>query len=115
MRLLITASRNFHNLSKMLAAVQPFAEAGPLTIVHGDARGGDQVAEQVADICRANVYRFPAEWDALGRSAGPIRNREMLDTMQPDHVLAFPLPGSIGTVDMINEARRRGIPTTVVP
>ena len=113
MKLLITASRNFTDDRLMYLHVRPFLD-GPLTIIHGHARGGDQIADNIAERVGANCYRFPAEWGRLGPRAGSLRNIEMLDTMQPDAVLAFPLEGSIGTWHMVREARKRGIPTYVV-
>jgi hypothetical protein len=113
MRVLITASRDFNDLPLMYDAIRPFLNAA-LTIIHGNARGGDQCAEVIAERVGANVYRFSAEWDHYGRAAGHVRNVEMFDTMQPEHVLAFPLPGSKGTWDAVREAKRRGIPVTVI-
>lgn len=44
-----------------------------------------------------------ADWDGLGRKAGPIRNQRMLDEGKPDLVVAF--PGDKGTADMVRRAR----------
>jgi hypothetical protein len=84
------------------------------TIIHGGAPGGDCLAGVCAEAAGCNEYRFPAEWKALGKKAGALRNIEMLHTTQPDAVVAFPLKGSIGTWHMVREARKRGIPTFVV-
>lgn len=116
MRVLVTASRNFTDHALMYRHLAPFFHFTDeqTTIIHGNAPGGDQVADWCAERAGCNVYRFSAEWKALGRRAGSVRNIEMLDTMQPHAVVAFPLPGSIGTWHMVREARRRGIPTYVV-
>lgn len=46
---------------------------------------------------------FQADWAALGRSAGPIRNRVMLEAAGPDSiVLAF--KGGRGTADCVRQA-----------
>lgn len=50
---------------------------------------------------------FPALWGTYGRSAGPIRNREMLEETRPDLVVAF--PGHRGTADMKEQAKRRNV------
>ena len=51
------------------------------------------------------VYR--ADWEGLGRKAGPIRNQQMLDEGKPDLVVAF--PGGRGTANMMRIAREAGI------
>jgi hypothetical protein len=48
-----------------------------------------------------------ADWEKLGRSAGPIRNQAMLDEGRPDLVVAF--PGHHGTADMVRRARAAGV------
>lgn len=119
MRVLVTASRK-HTPDTMRQALLDdlyIIHAPPgktLTIIHGNARGGDQVAKAVADEWGANEYRFPAEWDFYGKTyAGRFRNAEMLQTMKPDVVLAYPLEGSVGTWHCVNEAHRRGFQVMV--
>jgi hypothetical protein len=90
-------------------------------IVHGAARGADTIAGEVAEELGLHVFPAPAHWqhteqcapncqDIVGKAAGPVRNRRMLD-LQPKLVIAFHdcLPYSRGTKDCIEEARRRGI------
>ena len=50
---------------------------------------------------------FQADWAGLGRKAGPIRNKLMLDEGKPDLVVAF--PGGRGTAHMTRIARGAGI------
>jgi hypothetical protein len=56
------------------------------------------------------IEKYPADWDKYGPAAGPIRNRQMLDT-GVDLVIAFRVEGvpSTGTDDCTAEAKRRGI------
>lgn len=49
-----------------------------------------------------------AEWDRLGRKAGPIRNQRMLDEGKPALVIAF--PGGTGTAGMVAIARKGRVP-----
>lgn len=51
----------------------------------------------------------PASWELHGKTAGPIRNQEMVDT-KPDIVFAFPTPKSEGTLDCIARAWLKDIP-----
>ncbi|MEM9912925.1 MAG: hypothetical protein AAF922_19365 [Pseudomonadota bacterium] len=43
----------------------------------------------------------------MGRAAGPIRNKEMLDEGCPDLVVAF--PGGRGTANMVKQAQAAGV------
>lgn len=54
-----------------------------------------------------DVVRVPARWGALGRSAGPRRNTEMV-AMRPDLCIAF--PGGPGTNGAIRLADGAGVP-----
>jgi len=79
-------------------------------VIHGGARGVDSLAGIAAEGLGFEVKVVQANWKKFGRSAGIIRNREMLD-LNPDLVIAFhaDLPNSKGTIDCIREAKRRGI------
>lgn len=83
------------------------------TIVHGAAAGVDNMAAGIAKGLGLRVEAHPAQWDLYGRSAGPRRNREMLDS-GVDLVIAFWNGSSPGTRDTIREAERRGIPVKVI-
>ena len=84
------------------------------TIMHGAARGADSLAGQYAKAHGFPVKVFPAQWDTYGRSAGPIRNKQMLDE-NPDLVLAFHpnIAKSKGTGHMVRIARAKGTPVEV--
>jgi hypothetical protein len=84
-------------------------------IIEGEARGVDSLARVEARRRGIDVERYPADWDSFGRSAGPIRNREMLKA-KPDWVIAFHdnLEASKGTKDMVTIARKAGLPTLVI-
>jgi hypothetical protein len=73
-------------------------------VIHGRQRGADSLADEWAVEARIPVLRIPANWDAFGHAAGPIRNAEMLRVGKPDLVVAF--PGGSGTADMVSRARR---------
>lgn len=75
------------------------------TIVHGAQRGADTLADAAARRLGLPVERHPAEWQRLGRAAGPIRNREMV--AGADLVIAF--PGGVGTADALAAARAAGV------
>jgi hypothetical protein len=110
-RILVCGSRNFTNSEAIMAALLPYREAA--TVIHGGAPGADTLADVVARALGMDVLAYKADWKRHGKAAGPIRNQQMLDEGKPDLVIAFPLPGSIGTLDMITRARRAGIAVDV--
>lgn len=111
MTVLVCGDRNWTDWRAIEAALR---DCKPLVVIHGAARGADTLAGRAARHLRLIEYPMPADWDKHGRSAGPIRNRAMLD-LEPDLVLAFHenLDASKGTRGCVTEARRRGIPTRV--
>lgn len=84
-----------------------------MTLVHGGCpKGADQIAEEVAFELGWNVEKRPAQWDALGKSAGFVRNKQMVEAGA--HVcLAFIDNESKGATHCASLARVAGIPTYV--
>lgn len=111
-RILVTGSRSWKNLTIIKEAI--LTETGPRLgwdlVIHGDARGADIAAELICHNFGIHTAPIAARWDSHGRSAGPIRNRVMLD-LKPEIVLAFheDFENSLGTKDCVEEALRRGI------
>lgn len=73
-----------------------------ITIIAGKASGADTLAADWAIRSYAKLIEFPANWKLHGRSAGPIRNRQMLEEGKPELVIAF--PGGRGTANMCDLA-----------
>lgn len=88
----------------------------PLELLHGAAPGADTLVAEYWEVYRLGpVHAFPANWEALGRRAGNVRNAHMVGLM-PDRVVAFPWTSrSPGTYDALARARDAGIPTSVYP
>ena len=109
-RLLVCGDRNWQDKEYIRAFIK---RINPDVIIEGEARGADTFARQIAEEMDIKVMSFPADWERYGRSAGPIRNKRMLDEGKPDLVLAFhaDIEHSKGTADMIRQARARGIQT----
>ena len=86
-------------------------------IIEGECEGADLLARNVAEQIGFEVVPFPAQWARYGRSAGPIRNQQMLDEGKPDLVIAFHdnlIGRSRGTKDMVLRAVLAGVPVKVV-
>lgn len=104
-KVLVTGSRDWQDRAAIDAG---FDLVGPTLVAHGDALGADSVANAIAMGRGIDVVKFPANWNGRQKSAGMFRNRLMFDMVQPDVVLAFPLPQSIGTIGMMKYAESKG-------
>ncbi len=84
-------------------------------LIHGDANGVDKLTAEVAQdlgLLKEKILAYPAGWALYGKSAGPIRNRQMLKEGKPTQVIAFhdDPENSRGTVDMVKISRKAKIP-----
>lgn len=114
MKILICGDRNWTNEQTIIDHLFPFVMDRP-TIIHGNAKGADTIGGAVAESYGLKVIRKRADWAKHKKSAGPIRNRELLK-MKPDLVLAFhnDIENSKGTKDMITIAKKAGIEVRVI-
>lgn len=76
-------------------------------IIQGGARGADSLAGKWAVENHQEMTMYFADWEQYGKSAGYVRNRQMLVEGNPDVVIAF--PGGKGTKNMIDIARKAGV------
>ena len=95
-------------LDRILSACEP----RPSVIIHGAAKGADELARRWAARNGIPELPFKADWypngfGRLDRSAGPRRNQRMIDEGKPDRVIGF--SGGRGTADMLARARAAGI------
>ena len=73
----------------------------------GDATGADECMWNFVEDNDLPRQRFYADWKRYGKSAGPMRNKVMLDYAGPDaEVILF--PGGKGTANMKAQAEERG-------
>lgn len=75
-------------------------------IISGAAHGVDSAGIDWAIINWLDWIEFPADW-SIGKSAGYVRNKKMLEEGKPDLVIAF--PGGRGTANMIKLAKEAGV------
>lgn len=106
MKTIIAGGRNVTDLQLVFDAVD---ESGfEITeVVSGCARGADSLGEDYAKMSNIPVKKFPADWDAHGRSAGFIRNGLM--SSYGDALIALWDGESRGTKNMIHQAKRKGL------
>ncbi len=117
-RIIAAGSRGFHDYGLLCATLDAITAEIPdgIEIVSGHAQGADTLGERYA---RARGFRlkiFPADWSRYGRSAGMIRNQQMIDYARKESALAvFFWDGvSRGTLDTIRRARHAGIDTRII-
>ena len=84
-----------------------------IEIISGTAKGADTLGEQFAFNYGIKVKRFPANWNAYGKSAGYIRNEQMAKYAVSDGsygvLIAFWDGKSKGTKHMIDLANKHGL------
>jgi hypothetical protein len=78
-----------------------------IIIIQGEARGADSLAKSWAIRNKVATLNFPADWASYGKSAGYLRNVQMLEEGTPDLVIAF--PGGSGTAMMCKIAKSAGV------
>ena len=98
-------------------------------VISGTAKGGDKLGERWAKLNKIRVREFPAEWNDLtapgaviktgkfgpyNAKAGFDRNQAMANVAEALIALQ-PNGDSSGTQDMIERARKKGIPVFVYP
>lgn len=109
-RIVVVGSREYPNLDEVEQLVRE--QERDTIIISGGATGVDSVAVTTAQYYRMPYEVYPAHWSKHGRSAGAIRNREMVDNA--DEVVAFWDGKSRGTKITIDYAKAQGKPLRVI-
>lgn len=108
MRVLVCGGRDFSDIETLDRVLGELHAEKPVAVmIHGAAKGADTLAGAWAKRHGVPTLEFAADWQRHGRSAGPVRNRQMLDIGKPDLVVAF--AGQRGTTNMIEQARDAGV------
>ena len=96
MKVCVTGGRTYGNKTVVYSILNEYKDKIDLIGV-GDASGADML---VRNWCRDNNVKFRtfvADWKQFGDSAGPIRNKTMIDSIKPDILFVF--PGGAGTTN----------------
>lgn len=112
-KLIIAGGRDYDDYDRAHAEVKHIADTlnQPLTIISGAAQGADTIGLQIAKAEGYETLKYPADWKAHGKAAGPIRNAEMARIA--DALLAFWDGESKGTANMIATMEDLGKPILV--
>jgi hypothetical protein len=107
---LVCGDRKWDNRPLMEAVLSKIPLDKYDTLIHGDCRGADKMAGEIAQEMGFHVIAYPAfkdvDWIKYGKACGPIRNKKMLEEGKPHLVIAFhnDLAGSKGTKNMVKIA-----------
>lgn len=82
-----------------------------ITIISGGALGADSLGERYARENRFKIKRFLPDWEKYGRSAGPRRNKLMVETA--DYVICFWDGKSPSTRSTVNYTKSAGKPLRI--
>lgn len=113
MKVIIAGPRDFHDWDKFQECVGQLSNFDVTEVVSGEANGVDAMGERWATASGIPVRLFPADWNANGRAAGPIRNREMAEYADMLLALTYRNKPSRGTSNMIKQAREMGLEVLV--
>ena len=120
-RILVCGGRHFEDYDLLKSVLEKVLKGKELVskdveIVSGHCKGADMLGERWAEENHASVKIFPADWVKYKRSAGPIRNKQMIDYItcfENKMVVAFVSPNSKGTKQTISLAEKNKIPVIV--
>lgn len=110
MRVLVCGGRDYKDRERMFQILDALSDVD--CIIEGGARGADSLAGEWADARSVALEVYPADWNVHGKSAGHIRNQQMLDEGKPDLVIAF--PGGRGTANMVLRAEQACVRVALV-
>ena len=109
MKLIIAGCRHIQVSDEQIdMAIDEF----PSEVVCGMARGVDLCGKRWAENRGIPVKEFPADWDMLGKAAGPARNGSM--ARYADALLVVWDGKSKGTANMIKQARELGLSVKIM-
>ena len=111
MKLIIAGSRTFTDYQLLCQTLAP--QRYHITeVIHGGARGADQLGFRWAVKHHVRSRCFAADWERFGKSAGVRRNHQMAQA--GDVLVAFHGNNSPGTAHMIACMRALGKPVVII-
>ena len=106
-RVVIAGCRNYNNYEYAKIYIDlclsNIRKENNIVVVSGCASGADAIGERYAKENGFKVEKYPADWNVYGKSAGPIRNKQMAEIC--DYVICFWDGKSKGTKSMIYYAK----------
>ena len=112
MKVLVCGGRDFNDKTMIYNVLnnRMIQANGKIThIIHGNARGADTLAGQWARETGVQEVSCPANWQVYGRRAGFLRNKAMLDLLNPEKDIVIAFPGGRGTEMMVDIAKKANV------
>lgn len=116
-KILMFGDRYWNDVRTIREVFKHLSKEHDHVIIHGACTGADSFAGDVAKELGHEVKPYPADWENLGRSAGPRRNREMLkENPDIDACIGFhnDIEASKGTKDMHEVALKKGFKSKII-
>lgn len=102
---LIAGSRTFNDYNLLLQVINKYEK--PDVIIEGGAKGADVLGRRYANENNIECQEYKADWDRYGKSAGYIRNSEMVNQLdKTDKAFIFwdgKSKGTKHTIDLCNK------------
>ena len=111
MKVIVAGSRDVRDFDAVSKAIKDSGFEVTL-IIHEGARGVDTLAEKWAVKNDIPFEKYPADWDQYNKAAGHIRNSQM--AAAGEALVAIRKDGSRGTTNMIEQAKKKGLPVYIV-
>lgn len=110
MRLIMFGSRTWSDAHTIARDLSDAHDLGFRTLVHGACpSGADYMAHLSGQYFGFKVERHPADWEAHGKAAGPLRNQHMV-ALGAELAIGYRMAGeSRGTDNMAQACERHGI------
>lgn len=106
---IVTGSRHWDDSETVRNVLGELLQNGLKYVSVGDCKtGADLIARDWCCSVGVAPLVFVADWNRLGKSAGPARNQDMVDA-GGDVCIGFVLRGSVGTLDCLERASKAGI------
>ena len=104
-RIIIAGGRDFQDYDYLIDSCDEILKQyDNVELVGGGAKGADALGKHYAELRQYDYKLFPADWDKHGRSAGPIRNKQMAE--YADALIVFWDGKSRGSANMIKQAEK---------
>lgn len=106
-RVVVAGCRDYNNYNEAKefidSCIAPIKEEHTIIFVSGACRGADMLGERYASENNYQIERYPAQWAKYGKSAGPKRNKKMVEIS--DMIICFWDGESRGTKSTIEFAK----------
>lgn len=106
---MVIGCRNYRDRIYLWGRMQEIVDTDTDTVISGGAPGVDTMAREWCEFGSPTKFKeYPADWNAHGKAAGPIRNQRMVDAC--DFALVIWDGKSRGTKDSIARLLKSGKP-----